>query len=117
MYHHLEEGNCPSPYAVSIEQFSRQLDLIRRAGFHTLSFRELQALMARNRPRPRKALILTFDDGYQSFYELAVPALMSRGMSATVFVVAGKIGGFNSWETTSDFPRRSLMSEDSIREI
>jgi peptidoglycan/xylan/chitin deacetylase (PgdA/CDA1 family) len=117
MYHHLEANDRSSPYAVSIQQFNRQLDLISRAGFTTLSMRELQSLMERSLAPPRKSIILTFDDGYESFRELALPALLSRKMKAIVFIVAGKIGEFNSWDMARHFPRRQLMSEDGIREV
>jgi peptidoglycan/xylan/chitin deacetylase (PgdA/CDA1 family) len=40
----------------------------------------------------RSDVRITFDDGNVSDVELALPALRSRGLSATFFVVAGRIG-------------------------
>ncbi len=117
MYHELEPRGPISPYAASVLQFERQLDLLGANGFKTISFRELLEAIATGRKLSRKSVILTFDDGYQSFRELAVPALRARGMTATVFLVAGEIGGSNRWETEPDFPRRALMDEAGIRDV
>jgi peptidoglycan/xylan/chitin deacetylase (PgdA/CDA1 family) len=40
----------------------------------------------------RTDIAITFDDGNASDVELALPALRSRGLTATFFVVAGRIG-------------------------
>ena len=36
---------------------------------------------------------LTFDDGYADFAEYALPVLRRHGFTATVFVIAGRLGG------------------------
>jgi peptidoglycan/xylan/chitin deacetylase (PgdA/CDA1 family) len=40
----------------------------------------------------RKDVVITFDDGNASDLELALPALHDRGLTATFFVVAGRLG-------------------------
>ena len=47
---------------------------------------------------PRKSILITFDDGYEDFYTSARPILTKYGMTATVFVLAGFIGKFNTWD-------------------
>ena len=116
MYHHLD-GSADTPYALSVGQFIAQLDALRRSGFATLTFSDLSKAMQGHRECPGKPVLLTFDDGYESFRELAVPALAGRGMKATVFVVAGEIGGFNRWDVETGIPRRALMPEQGIREV
>jgi peptidoglycan/xylan/chitin deacetylase (PgdA/CDA1 family) len=44
-----------------------------------------------------KRLVLTFDDGTRDFLEYALPVLEEFGFSATLFVVAGMVGGTRSW--------------------
>jgi peptidoglycan/xylan/chitin deacetylase (PgdA/CDA1 family) len=117
MYHHIEPDTVPiMPYAVHAGQFAAHLDVIKRAGFQTLNFRELFAAMEGRISIPPKSVIITFDDGYKSFREFAMPALMTRGMTATVFVAAGEIGGENRWDISKGYPRRALMNEQEIRE-
>jgi peptidoglycan/xylan/chitin deacetylase (PgdA/CDA1 family) len=46
---------------------------------------------------PRRALAITFDDGYADNEELAAPILKRLGMSATFFVSTGFLGGGCMW--------------------
>jgi peptidoglycan/xylan/chitin deacetylase (PgdA/CDA1 family) len=40
-------------------------------------------------PRPRRAVMLTFDDGYRDNHDLALPVLRGHGVSAAFFVATG----------------------------
>jgi peptidoglycan/xylan/chitin deacetylase (PgdA/CDA1 family) len=118
VYHHLEPNCVPiTPYAVFAKQFAKHLDVIRRAGFVTVSFRRLFDAMEGKALLPTRAVIITFDDGYQSFYDLALPELSRRSMTATIFIVAGEIGGVNKWDSNKNYPQRRLMNEHQIREV
>ena len=55
--------------------------------------------------RDRKDVAISFDDGNSSDLEHALPALRERGMSATFFVVAGRLG-------TPHF-----LDEDGVRKL
>src|SRR4051812_41654229 len=99
MYHHLEPKHpATSLYAISLRQFQGHLDLLQRARFTTITFRQLSEAMSKGRALPRKSVLITFDDGYLSFLDYALPALQARGMTATAFLVAGEIGEFNRWD-------------------
>jgi peptidoglycan/xylan/chitin deacetylase (PgdA/CDA1 family) len=118
MYHHIEPDGVPiTPYAVHAGQFVSQLDRLCAAGFTTLSFQDLFAALEGKAKLPAKPVIVTFDDGYESFRKLALPAMISRRMKATVFVVAGEIGGFNRWDSERGIPRRQLLDEAGIRAV
>ena len=54
--------------------------------------------MEAKRPLPGRAVIITFDDGYRDFLTEAWPLLAQYGFSATVFLVAGKVGRTNEWD-------------------
>jgi peptidoglycan/xylan/chitin deacetylase (PgdA/CDA1 family) len=118
LYHHLVDGTeaAANQYEISLRQFEEQLDILRRSKFETIDFRTLIAMMdGREKPRTRVAII-TFDDAFRSFYELAIPALQQRGMRATVFVPAGEIGGSDRWNGEKGTVPRELMTEDQLRE-
>ena len=53
------------------EQFDAQLAALRRWGYETISFDDWLAYRRRERTLPRRPIILTFDDGYRSTYEVA----------------------------------------------
>jgi peptidoglycan/xylan/chitin deacetylase (PgdA/CDA1 family) len=39
------------------------------------------------------SVALTFDDGYQSAWDVARPVLQQRGLPATFFIISGRLGG------------------------
>ncbi|HEX9172945.1 MAG TPA: polysaccharide deacetylase family protein [Telluria sp.] len=46
---------------------------------------------------PPRAVCITFDDGYRSVHDLALPILREFALPATVFVTTGYIGSGNMW--------------------
>jgi len=46
---------------------------------------------------PKKPLVITFDDGYQSVADFAAPALIERAMPATVYLISRAVNGEMVW--------------------
>jgi peptidoglycan/xylan/chitin deacetylase (PgdA/CDA1 family) len=99
---------------VSAGLFRRQLCYLRHHGYESIS---LLDLVKPGTLVPPKAVAITFDDGHLSVYEHAFPALAEYGFQATVFLVAGALGG-------SDFERESgrdvegpLLGLSELREM
>jgi peptidoglycan/xylan/chitin deacetylase (PgdA/CDA1 family) len=65
------------------------------------------------------SVAITFDDGFQNFYEEAFPVLQQYGFPATVFVVSGFVGKRNDWpsQPSTGIPRFELMGWDEIKEV
>jgi len=63
------------------------LDTIQKAGWQTISCRDLLAVTRGEMAAPRKAMVLTFDDGHLSNWLTVVPELEKRGMTGTFFVL------------------------------
>jgi peptidoglycan/xylan/chitin deacetylase (PgdA/CDA1 family) len=112
MYHSVEPYT-EDPYQVTVSprRFERQLRWLRRRGLRGVSMREL--LAARRAGRGSGLVGLTFDDGYADFTAVVMPILARSGFTATVYVVAGSLGGYNSWDTPG--PRKELMSAADVR--
>src|ERR1041384_8126669 len=118
MYHHLEPHHpAKTPYAISVTQFERQLNLLQRARFTTITFQQLLGVIVKGNRLPHKSVLISFDDGYTSFLEHAVPALLARRMTATTFLVAREIGGFNKWDQNLGIPARQLMDHSAVKEV
>ncbi|MFA4996236.1 MAG: polysaccharide deacetylase family protein [Patescibacteria group bacterium] len=105
MYHHIRDFSDPNDkigtnLSVSPEKFAKQLDLIKNEGYTTITFNDLSTGNT-----PTKPIILTFDDGYENFYQNAYPELKKRGMIGTVFVIVNDIG------------KNDYLSEKEIKEI
>ncbi|WP_242608660.1 polysaccharide deacetylase family protein [Actinomadura formosensis] len=113
MYHsvdHYEED--PHLVTVSPARFERQLGWLRAHGLRGVGMGEL--LDAHAAGRARGLVGLTFDDGYADFATRAVPALLRYGFGATVYVVSGRIGTYNTWD---EGPRKPLMTADQLRTV
>jgi len=88
MYHHFAETDLGHPGMVmSGETFANHLGALQNAGYTTISFAELRDFVYEGRPLPKRPIIITFDDGYLSNYEIAFPILKQHNMSATVFII------------------------------
>ena len=100
---------------VTPQQFRAQLQLLRVAGYNSISFAEYLAYRGGDAVLPPKPILITFDDGYRSNLDFALPALAEAGYTATVFVVSGLIGRANLWD--ADEIQEPLLSGTELREI
>jgi putative peptidoglycan lipid II flippase len=98
---------------VSPERFAQQLDWLHRNGLRGVSIRELY--QAKERGAASRLVGLTFDDGYRDFLTSALPILERYGFTATLFIVAGLLGGENDWD--KEGPRLPLLDKDELREV
>lgn len=111
-YHAIEPG--PAPLCVDPHLFAAHLDCLAACGARTLTVSELAGCL-RAGELPDRAVAITFDDGFASVAERAAPLLQERGMVATVFCVAGHLGGLNDWPTQPRrAPRRPLASAGQL---
>jgi peptidoglycan/xylan/chitin deacetylase (PgdA/CDA1 family) len=117
MYHHLDEEQPSGEFSLAAAEFRRQMHWLARRGFTTLTFDSLFAVLDGAASCPARPVMITFDDGYRSFADVAAPALAAHGMTATVFLVAGEIGGRNRWDEGRDIEPRPLMDATAIESI
>jgi peptidoglycan/xylan/chitin deacetylase (PgdA/CDA1 family) len=89
---------------------------LKRHNLRGVSMRELYLAM---KAGESTGLVgVTFDDGYKDFLTAAVPTLEKLGFSATVYVVAGMLGGENFWEHDGGpRPHLRLLGVDGVREV
>jgi peptidoglycan/xylan/chitin deacetylase (PgdA/CDA1 family) len=98
MYHAV--GGAPLPgrearYQVPRAAFERHLDVIGTSGGRVLSL----AQVWRGEGETTRATAITFDDGRDTDYQVALPLLAERGFTADFFLNPGTIGrpGYLTW--------------------
>lgn len=96
-YHRVLESAQPEGFrfdpeliSASAEAFRAQLAIIRR-DCAPLRFDEMLAYLDRGRALPKRAVLITFDDGYDDNYRVAYPLLREAGLSAMFFVSTAHI--------------------------
>ncbi len=106
--------------AVSTRQFANQLSWLRENGYHPVSVQQILDARAGRAPLPARAVLLTFDDGYRSFYEKAYPLLLAFGYPAVVSLVgewmetpAGAMVRYGD----KQLPRENFLSWEQAREM
>jgi poly-beta-1,6-N-acetyl-D-glucosamine N-deacetylase len=105
-------------YAVTPTAFLRQMDWLRNHGFHFVGVGDVLAAREGEKPLPDKAVLITFDDGYQSVYEHAWPVLKMFRIPAVINVV----GSWLEEKGTVNFDgkeirRNELLSWKELREM
>jgi peptidoglycan/xylan/chitin deacetylase (PgdA/CDA1 family) len=65
---------------------------------------------------PEPAVLLTFDDGYRSLRDVALPVLRRFGYPAVLFVPTAFIGGRNSFDAETE-PDEAICDWDALRAL
>jgi biofilm PGA synthesis lipoprotein PgaB len=88
-YHEVRDDvrDYPDPYAVDSAALVRQFAWLRGDGYTPVSLDDIVAARQGGKPLPEKAVLLSFDDGYLSFYTRVYPLLREFGFPAVLGVV------------------------------
>ena len=114
MYHSVTADGQPDwPWAVSLERFGQQLDLLSSLGYRTATMGDIASGRVSASDGP--VAVITFDDGYEDNL-LAVEALQRRAMTATWFIVSGAIGGEPDWPYDGR-PAGRMMDAAALRDL
>ena len=98
MYHDVvEDGQPYNTWTVTAGRFRQDLQWLKDHGYACVLPREL----ARGHLSRGKAVLITFDDGYESNYRLAFPILKEFGDKAAIALVTKSVDqgepGFLTW--------------------
>lgn len=93
-YHHVAAEDTAYPYDAGVadaspEQFRRQMEMLVRYGTPIGVDELVRALDGA--PLPKNPVMVSFDDGYRSCHDVALPILRAVGIRATFFVSTGYI--------------------------
>jgi peptidoglycan/xylan/chitin deacetylase (PgdA/CDA1 family) len=95
------------------DDFVRQLDELRQAGFASCAPAQANAGSRSNGPTARR-VVLSFDDGFRNVFQNALEPLAQRQFRAIQFLVANYIGKVNEWDLRDGETPEPLMSAAQV---
>lgn len=119
-YHEIADKSqtMDSTYAVTPSNFEQQMHWLMDNGYHFISIDDILKYRKDGKALPAKAVLITFDDGYQSVYANAYPILKKYKIPSVVALV----GSWLLKEDKVDFsghmiPRSEFLSQKEIKEM
>jgi peptidoglycan/xylan/chitin deacetylase (PgdA/CDA1 family) len=103
-----------SELTVDPGKFERQVRWLKRNDYRTIHTGDWLDWCLKGKPLPPKPVLLTFDDAYADLAVYAFPVLRKYGLTASVFVATGQIGGYNEWDQKDGLPRFPCMNAEQI---
>ncbi len=95
LYHNIvwSEYDGMDPVAnMTAEEFRQQMTEILKRGYNPIKLSQYYDYVLLGTPIPENPIVITFDDGYLSNYEIAFPILKELNIPATIFVVTDTVG-------------------------
>ncbi|MCI8491562.1 polysaccharide deacetylase [Anaerotruncus colihominis] len=88
MYHHvLKEAGRLNQFTVSPDEFRMDMQYLKDCGYSPIVIQDLINYVREGAPLPEKPVMITFDDGYESFHEYVYPILQEYQYKAVYSVV------------------------------
>lgn len=117
--YHSVRADWESPLAVPPDEFERHGAWLARHR-SVLSTSELLDARASGRRGARRAVSLTFDDGFADFVDGAAPSLRRHGLPSTMFLVARTLEpglGGADWLRPQETEAPATLSEGQVLEL
>jgi peptidoglycan/xylan/chitin deacetylase (PgdA/CDA1 family) len=107
MFHSIAaEG--PGPVTLHPAVFREQLSVLADAGAQGITVSDYVASTRAGRTLAKGTVVLTFDDGYRDFADVAFPCLLSYGWRCSVFLPVAPIDAERPWDCGDGHARRLL---------
>ena len=100
-------------YVAFDDDFAAEMQFLKDAGYRTIDMDEFADALDGRRPFPKKAIVVTIDDGFRSMYLHAFPVLKQLGMKAVFFVTPDR----SSENYTNYAPQDIPATDEELREM
>jgi peptidoglycan/xylan/chitin deacetylase (PgdA/CDA1 family) len=119
MYHDVTPTPEPEfrKYSLTPAEFDAQMRLLSDRGWIPVSLDRVLASRNDRAVLPARAIVITFDDGFQDCFTHAVPVLLEHAFLATFFFVSGLIGKTSAWLLPLRGIEPPIMSWSDIQEL
>jgi biofilm PGA synthesis lipoprotein PgaB len=90
IYHNLSDSETSA--TISPQHFAAQIASLQQKGYNFISLDQLDGFLAGQGELPPNAVVITFDDGYESVYHYAYPLLAQNHIPASMFIIVKNVG-------------------------
>lgn len=121
-YHEItdeKDALIPS-YAVTTQQFSEHIQWLKKNGYHFINVDQLIKAHQGKYRLPKKPVLLTVDDGYQSFYQNAYPIIRKNKIPVLLAVVGSWLEPSNLEKVDfggEPIDRNKILSWSELKEM
>ena len=119
IYHRIYHGqDNESTGTLSPKTFESQIQYFCR-NYEILSLENLVQYIQQRKNLPKKAVVITFDDGYKDNYLYAYPVLKKYHIPATIFLTTGHIGTGKLfwWDKVNYVIQHTAVSQLDLAEL
>jgi peptidoglycan/xylan/chitin deacetylase (PgdA/CDA1 family) len=104
MYHRFDEDKYPSTN-IQMNIFKQQMEIIKKLNYKFLDPKELEYNF--RIPKKEKKILITIDDAFSSFYEVAWPYLKNNEIPFILFVSTETVGknGYMDWQQIKEIEK------------
>lgn len=119
MYHAIAEpcSALEASYTTPEAEFAQQMAWLAQWGYTGIDVATLERSVREGRQLPERSVVITFDDGYTCLHDVAWPILERHGFGATVFLIAGKLGGVNDHDADHGLVPRRILDHAQVRSL
>ena len=109
MYHRFNESKYPSTN-IQMNIFEEQVNIIKKSGYKFLHPNNLHKIY--DKEKLEKTILLTVDDGYDSFYRYAWPYLKNNQIPFLIFISTEAVGkkGYMGWKEIKEIEKYDYVT-------
>ena len=107
MYHRFNENKYPSTN-IKMDIFDQQMEMIKNLEYEFYKPKIFEKEF--NKKKDKKKILITIDDGFQSFYEQAWPYLEKNNIPFILFISTEPVGrnGYMTWDQIKEIENSGL---------
>jgi peptidoglycan/xylan/chitin deacetylase (PgdA/CDA1 family) len=108
MYHRFDENKYPSTN-IRMDIFKQQIKIIKNLGYKFYDPKDLEKNF--QTPKIEKKILITIDDAFSSFYEVAWPYLKKENIPFILFVSTETVGknGYMTWNQLKELEKETIV--------
>lgn len=113
-YHSISDAAGPT--SISRDVFAMQMQVLADLGKESATLGEFVDWHTGANGDSNNKVLITFDDAFEDFAEVAVPILQRHDFTALMFVPTQRLGHPEAWNGAND-PARPLMGWDTVKAL